>query len=79
MLPKIHKRLNNLPGRPAVPNCGYYIENISVFLKFHLQSLTQIVKSYIKYTNDFLNNLRSSTKLSGNIIYCTVDIVGCPR
>ena len=53
LLPKIHKRLNNVPGRPVISNCGYYTENISAFLDFHLQPLTQTIKSYIKDTNDF--------------------------
>ena len=29
LLPKIHKRLYNVPGRPVILNCGYYTENIS--------------------------------------------------
>ena len=29
LLPKIHKRLHNVPGRPVISNCGYYTENIS--------------------------------------------------
>ena len=24
LLPKMHKRLSNLTGRPAISNCGYY-------------------------------------------------------
>ena len=32
LLPKIHKRLHDVPGRPVIPNCGYYTENISSFL-----------------------------------------------
>ena len=76
LLPKIHKRLNNVPGRPVISNRGYYTENISAFLDFHLQPLAQAVKSYIKDTNDFLNKLRSLPKLPDNIILCTVDVVG---
>ena len=68
LLPKIHKQLNNVLGRPVISNCGYYTENISAFLDFHLQSLAQTVKSYIKDTNDFLNKFRSLPKLPGNII-----------
>ena len=34
------------------------------------------MKSYIKDTNDFLNNLRSFPKLPGNINSCMVDVVG---
>ena len=68
-----------LPYRPVISNCGYYMENISTFLDFHLQPLAQAVKSYIKNTNEFLNNLRSLPKLPCNItllILCTVDVVG---
>ena len=52
LLPKIHKRLYNVPGRPVIANCGYYTENISSFLDFHLQPITKKVKSYIKDTNE---------------------------
>ena len=53
LLPKIHKRLHNVPGRPVISNSGYYTENISSFLDHHLQPLAQPVKSYIKDTNEF--------------------------
>ena len=56
LLPKIHKRLENVPGRPVISNCGFYTENISAFLDFHLQLQIREVKSYIKDTNDFLRN-----------------------
>ena len=72
LLPKIHKRLNTVPGRPVISNCSYYTENISAFLDFHLQPLTQAVPCYIKDTNDFLNMLRSLPKLPDNIILCTI-------
>ena len=29
LLPKLHKRLHNLPGRPVISNCNYYRENVS--------------------------------------------------
>ena len=74
LLPKIYKRLNNVPGKPVISNCGCYMEDISAFLDFHLQPLAQAVKSYIKDTNDFLNKLRSSSKLPDNIILCTIDV-----
>ena len=45
LLPKIHKRLHDVPGRPVISNCGYYTENISSFLDFHLQPLAREVKS----------------------------------
>ena len=38
LLPNIHKRLHNVPGRPVISNSGYYTENTS-FQKHHLQPL----------------------------------------
>ena len=76
LLPKIHKRLHNVPGRPVISNSGYYTETISSFLDHHLQPLDQAVKSYIKETNEFLKKLRSLPKLPDDIILCTMDVVG---
>ena len=64
LLPKIHKRLHDVPGRPVISNCGYYTENISSFLDFHLQSVAREVKSYIKDTHDFLKKTPLCTKLN---------------
>ena len=75
LLPKIHKRLHDVPCRPVISNCGYYTENTSSFLDFHLQPLAREVKSYIKDTNDFLKKLRSLPNLPDDIILCTVDVV----
>ena len=76
LLPKIHKRLHDVPGRPVISNCNYYTENISSFLDFHLQPLARGVKSYIKDTNHFFKKLRSLPNLPDDIILCTVDVVG---
>ena len=76
LLPKFHKRLYIVPGRPVCSNWEYYIENISSFLVFHLQPIAKKVKSYIKDTNDFLKKLRSFTNLSGIILLCAMDVVG---
>ena len=76
LLPKIHKRLQNVPGRPVISNSRYYTENISAFLEFHLKPLTQKVKSYIKDTNDFPRKIASLPPLPDDIILCTIDVVG---
>ena len=75
-LPKIHKRLQNVAGRPIISNSGYYTENISALLEFHLKTLAQKVKSCIKNTNDFLRKIASLAPLPDDIILCTVDGVG---
>ena len=64
LLPKIHKRLHNVPGRPVISNCSFYTENISSFLDYHLQPLVQKVKSYIKATNHFLNRTKKTRKFA---------------
>ena len=59
LLPKIYKRLQNVPGRLVISNSGYYTENISAFLEFHLKPLAQKVKPYVKDTIDFLRKIAS--------------------
>ena len=76
LLPKIHKRLSSVPGRPVISNSSYFTENISSFLDFHLKPLSQKVKSFIKDTNDFLRKLRDLPPLPDDCIMCTVDVVG---
>ena len=76
LLPNIHKRLYNVPGRPFISNSGYCTENISAFLEYHLHPITQKVKSYIKDTNDFLHKLSALPSLPEDIILCTIDVVG---
>ena len=76
LLPKIHKSLHDVPGRPVISNSGYYNENISSFLDHHLQLLAQAVKSYIKDTNEFLEKLRPLRTLPDGIILCTMNILG---
>ena len=72
LLPKIHKRLHNVPGRPVISNCGYYTENISSFLDYHLQPLAKKVESHIKDTNHFLKKLQELGSLPKNAILCTI-------
>ena len=76
LLPKIHKRLHCVTGRPVISNNGFSTENISAFLDFHLQPLCKKVKSYIKDTNDFLCKLRNLPTLPDNAIFVTIDVVG---
>ena len=79
MLPKIHKQLHDVIGRPVISNCGYYTENISSFLDSHLQPLAQKVQSYIKNTNYISSKLKRLSKLPQGPIVCTIDIVGLYR
>ena len=75
LLSKINKRLDNVLGRPVITNSGHYAENISSFLDHHLQPLAQVVRSYIKDTNEFLKKLCYLSKFPDHIILCTTDVV----
>ena len=75
-LPKIHKRMYDIPGRPVISNCGFYPENISAFLDHQLKPIAMQVKSYKKDTNDFLKKLRDLPDLPEESIICTTDVVG---
>ena len=76
LLPKIHKRMYNIPGRPAISNCGFYTGNISAFLDHQLKPIAMQAKSYIKDTNDILKKLRDLLGLPEESIVCTIDVVG---
>ena len=65
-----------MPERPVISNSGYYTENISAFLEFHLKPLAKKVKSYVKDTNDFLGKIASLPPFPDDIILCTIDVVG---
>ena len=75
LLPKIHKRLYNVLGRPVISNSGYYNENMSAFLEYHLKPIAQKSKSYIKDNNDFLRK-DALPSLAEDIILCKIDVVG---
>ena len=72
LLPKIHKRLHNVPSTSIISNSGFFTENISAFLK----PLSQKVKSFIKERNDFLKKLKELRDLPDDFILCTIDVAG---
>ena len=76
LLPKIHKRLFNVPGRAVISNCGAVTEKASEFLDFHLKPIMQQGKSYLRDTDDFLSKIKSLGPLPRNSILVTADVVG---
>ena len=40
-LPKIHKRLSSVPGRPVISNCGTPTEKVSEYLDYILKLIMQ--------------------------------------
>ena len=70
LLPKIHKSLENIPGRPVISNCGTPTGKVSEFLDLHCKPVMQSRKSYIKDSGHFIPD---------NSILVTADVVGlCP-
>ena len=65
-----------MPRRPVISNSGFYTENSSSFIEYHLKPLAQNDKSYIRDTNDFLSKLASLPPFPDDVILCTINVVG---
>ena len=76
LLPKIHKRLSNVPGRPVISNCGAPREKVSEFLDSNMQPIMIKGWSYIKDSQDFISKSRKLGKITDNAILVTTDVVG---
>ena len=76
LLPKIHKRLSNVPGRPVISNCGTPTEKTSEFLDHHLKPIMQKGKSYIRDSGDFIGKIKILTSIPSGPLLVTADVVG---
>ena len=78
LLPKIHKKLFNVPSRPVILNCGLPTEKLSEFLDSHLKGIIQESWSYIKdsNSNDFINKTKNLKDISQEALLVTADVVG---
>ena len=76
LLPKIHKRLSNVPGRPVISNCGTPPEKVSEFLDHHLKPFMQNGLSYIRDSRHFLEKIKTIGSVPENAILVTADVVG---
>jgi len=75
LLPKIHKRLDCVPGRPVISNCGAPTEKVSEFLDYHLKPIMQTGQSYIKDSNDFQQKVRQLSNIPKGALLVTADVV----
>ena len=75
-LPKIHKRLFNVPGRPVISNCGTPTEKASEFLDYHLKPVMQRSWSYIKDSGDFIEKIKRISNIPDDAILVMADVVG---
>ena len=76
LLPKIHKRMTNVPGRPVISNNGTSTENISSYLDYHLKSLIPNVPHILEDTRDFVNHIQDLSDLPESSILVSSDVVG---
>ena len=73
LLPKIHKDINNPPGRPIVSESGGPTENISQFVDHFIGPPVPLSKSYIRDSTHMINILKN-IKIILNMLLCTLDI-----
>ena len=76
LLPKIYKRLFNVPGRPVISNCGRPTEKFSEFLDHHRKPVMQKGLSYIRDSQHFLEKIKTIGSVPENAFLVTADVVG---
>ena len=75
LLPKIHKRLYNVPGRPVISNCETPTEKASEFLDNHLKPIMQNSWSYIRDSGDFIDKIKRIKNIPKDAILVTAYVV----
>ena len=75
LLPKIHKRLANFPGRPVISNFGTPTEKASEILDHHLKPVMEKGKSYIKDSGNFINKIKELQSIPNGAILVTSDVM----
>ena len=76
LLPKIHKRLYDVPGRPVISNCEKPTEKTSEFLDYLLMEVMQNSWYYINDSNDFKKKIKHLKNIPDNILLMNADVVG---
>ena len=75
LLPKIHKRLHDVPGRPVISNCGTPTEKVSEFLDMQLKPIMQKSWSYSKNSGNFIREIKNLTDIPEGAILVAADVV----
>ena len=77
LLPKIHKRMTNVPGHPVTSNNGTRTENISSYLDYHLKSLIPNVPHILEDTRDFVNRIKTYQISQKAVFLCHLILLAC--
>lgn len=72
-LPKIHKRLDNPPGRTILSGNKSITEPLSQFFDCHIKELVYNLLSFLKDMIDFLHRLNDIKEVDTADMICTVD------
>ena len=75
-LPKIHKRLSNVPGRRVISICRTPTKKASEFLYYHLKPVMQTSWYYIKDSEDFIEKIKKTSNTPDGANLVTADVVG---
>ena len=75
LLPKIHKPLENVPGRSVISNCGTPKEKVSKFFDSQLKTVMQSSRSHIKDSCDFIKKIKNTGAIPKDSILVTADVV----
>ena len=76
LLPKINKKLYDVPGRPVISNCGTPTEKVLEVLDSQLKEIMQNGWSYIKVSNDFIKKTKHLKNIPDNAILVSADVIG---
>ncbi|CAJ0947156.1 unnamed protein product [Ranitomeya imitator] len=74
VLPKIHKSLQNPPGRPIVASTDSVLSPLSVFLERILTPLVKTTRSFLLDTGHFLNIIKQLARIPSNSTLVTLDV-----
>ena len=76
LLPKIHKRLYNVPAKLDISNCERPTEKASEFLDYLLMEAMQNRLYYIKDSIDIMKKIKHLKIIPDNAILVTTDVLG---
>ena len=76
LLPKLHKRQSDVPGRSVISNCDTPTEKVSEFLDFHLKPIMRIGNSCMRDSSHFLEKIKNIRSVPDNALLVTSDVVG---
>ena len=79
LLPRIHNRTINVPGRPIISNNGTAIERMSSFLDFHLNNIIPTIPHISEDARDFLYRIEQLQNIPEGTLLVFVNVIGLYR